>query len=207
MNYWIFRAYLFIRQSKFTTLKLIPFFFHIRWLSSRWHITTKTEYSINLWLNMRKLDKSILLCLKTNLHSVKSERKKEAQMIYNEQENSGFNLTQSILNSFVIESHSLRGAFRLFYFKLSCKARQSFSSIPKKCSSHWVLNTVLLQLSDTALPKCSPGLFHYHWSPGGFSSGLFSYAKTFKCFNALPSSLLPGLNTSSTFNYYSYDAD
>lgn len=144
MNYWIFRAYLFIRQSKFTTLKLIPFFFHIRWLSSRWHITTKTEYSINLWLNMRKLDKSILLCLKTNLHSVKSERKKEAQMIYNEQENSGFNLTQSILNSFVIESHSLRGAFRLFYFKLSCKARQSFSSIPKKCSSHWVLNTVLL---------------------------------------------------------------
>lgn len=32
---------------------------------------------------MRKLDKSILLHLKTNLHSVKSEK---AQMMYNEEE-------------------------------------------------------------------------------------------------------------------------
>lgn len=38
----------------------------------------------------KNLDKSILLCLKTNLHSVKSEK---AQIVYNEQENSGSNLT------------------------------------------------------------------------------------------------------------------
>lgn len=54
-------------------------------------MTTQTEYAINLWLNMRKLDKSVLLRLKTNLHSVKSEK---AQMIYNEEGNPGSILTQ-----------------------------------------------------------------------------------------------------------------
>lgn len=157
MNYWIFRVYLFIRQSKCTILKLIPFFFHISWLSSRWHITAKTEYAINLWLNMRKLDKSIPLCLKTNPHSVKS---KEAQMIYDEQGNADSILTQSVPAALRPNRTPQEETFTFFHFKLPLRGQNPLSDIPKRYSFNHLLNVMLLKSSvNRPFLQCSHALF------------------------------------------------
>lgn len=159
INYWIFRVYLFIRQSKFTILKLIPSFFHISWLSSRWHITTQTEYAINLWLNMRKLDKSILLCLKTNRHSVRSEKKKKLKWSTMNRKYLAPTWPKIFWIALGLNHTPLEEAFKLFTSNSHAK-EAVFPSLPTRHPSHHVQNTVLLELYGRTLPKCHPHLAH-----------------------------------------------